>query len=251
MSPWRRFRTPRTRCRRTTNRRGRGCEKLRTRRRISRFPFYDWSLRTSIWLILLLQALNTSQWRSVNSGPERGSLKTLNSLLKLRLNPFGSLLQARIRNGLHRGHWIDGGHFRPPSADILNHDVAGEHRADFIFQLQCFMCERRIARPENTIIAEIDIDLLLQRVLHVDLGNDSEAFLLERIDRAAHGLVEINCQCFCEVVAHCKSPGYTSGRLSRRGRVSSEDIRRDSSRLSRTALREYPGPMSGYDRERR
>lgn len=52
------------------------------------------------------------------------------------------------------------------------------------------MSERRIARAQDAVITEVDVDLLLERFLHVDLGDDPEALLLEAFNRAAHGLVE-------------------------------------------------------------
>ena len=85
--------------------------------------------------------------------------KAIDDLLELCLDSFRRLLQPRILNGLHGGHWIDRGHFRSAPADILHHDVAGEHRPDFVFELERLMRERRVARAQDAIVAEVDVNL--------------------------------------------------------------------------------------------
>ena len=43
---------------------------------------------------------------------------------------------------------------------------------------------------EDLVLAEVDAELLAQRLLDVDLGDDAEAFLLQRLGRALNRFVE-------------------------------------------------------------
>ena len=56
----------------------------------------------------------------------------------------------------------------------------GQHEPDLEFRLQRLVRERRVARAKNHVLPKILIELLLQRLLHVDRRQHAEAFLLER-----------------------------------------------------------------------
>jgi hypothetical protein len=59
----------------------------------------------------------------------------------------------------------------------LNDDVARQHSADFVLKLKCFVGERRIACPKNTIVAEIDPELFLESPFYIDFRNDAKALM--------------------------------------------------------------------------
>ena len=52
------------------------------------------------------------------------------------------------------------------------------------------MGQHGIARAEDAVVAEVDIDFLLEGLLQIDLGDDSEAFLLEAFNTATDGLIK-------------------------------------------------------------
>src|SRR6266851_7380863 len=68
------------------------------------------------------------------------------------------------------------------------------------------MGQHRIARAEDAVVAEVDIDFLLEGFLHIDLGDDPEAFLFEAFNTASHGLIKADRQRLTEIVTHRKLP---------------------------------------------
>ena len=71
--------------------------------------------------------------------------------------------------------------FHRASVMLLHDDVAGQHRPDLVLLRECLVGELRVARSQNEIRPEIDTDLLVQGVLHVDLGKDPEAVFLQGV----------------------------------------------------------------------
>jgi hypothetical protein len=63
-------------------------------------------------------------------------------------------------------------------------DVAREEEPDAQFHRKGLMGELWIARVQDDASAELKVELLLQRGLHVDLSQDAKAFLLQRVRSA-------------------------------------------------------------------
>lgn len=59
----------------------------------------------------------------------------------------------------------------------MNNDVAWQHGANLILKLKRFVGESWIAGPKDTIVAELDAELLLEGPLYIDFRNDSKASL--------------------------------------------------------------------------
>ena len=121
--------------------------------------------------------------RKANSVGRACSLESDDDGLELVPNRLGKLLEAGIVDCHHRRHVIDRGNLDLSVSRLLHHDVARKHRADLILGLQCVISERRVARAEDLVVAEIDTELLVQRLLDVDLGDDGEALPLQRLGR--------------------------------------------------------------------
>ena len=66
---------------------------------------------------------------------------------------------------------------------LLNQDVARKHRSDLVLKCERLMGELRVACAQNEIRPEVDADLLIQGVLHVDLGQHPKAMVLQSRDR--------------------------------------------------------------------
>jgi hypothetical protein len=60
-----------------------------------------------------------------------------------------------------------------------------------------------IACAENAIVTKLDSKLLLESVLDVDLGDDTEGFLLEGLRCAAPRFFKTNWQRHVEIKSHC------------------------------------------------
>jgi hypothetical protein len=87
------------------------------------------------------------------------------------------LAKLSVGDRLHGGCGVDRRHLHVATA-ILDDDVAGQHRADPVFEIQRLARERGIAGPEDRVGAELGADLLLKRSLDIDLADDSEPFIL-------------------------------------------------------------------------
>lgn len=57
-------------------------------------------------------------------------------------------------------------------------------------KLERFVSQRRVACPQDSVARVIDPDLLLQRLLNIDIADDAEALLFQRVHRAGHGRIE-------------------------------------------------------------
>src|SRR4051812_18396631 len=68
------------------------------------------------------------------------------------------------------------------------------------------MGQHGIARAEDAVVAEVDIDFLLEGLFQIDLGDDPEAFLLEAFNTSTHGLIKADRQRLAEIIAHRKLP---------------------------------------------
>jgi hypothetical protein len=53
--------------------------------------------------------------------------------------------------------------------------------------LKCLIRERRVAGAQNTVGVEVNIELLLERLLHVYFGEDTEALLFQGLRYPADG----------------------------------------------------------------
>ena len=62
------------------------------------------------------------------------------------LHPQRRFFQARVVDGLHRGNGINGGDLGSIAAEFLDDDIARQHGADLVLQLQRLMRELWIAR---------------------------------------------------------------------------------------------------------
>ena len=54
--------------------------------------------------------------------------------------------------------------------NFLDHDIARQHGPDFVFALQRPVSKRRVAGPQNLILLEVDIELLLQCLFDIYFG---------------------------------------------------------------------------------
>jgi hypothetical protein len=69
------------------------------------------------------------------------SLQTLDDPFELGLNLFRYLGETRIINRLHGGHGIDGRDFDAASRVFLHDDIAGDHGADLVLELERAICQ--------------------------------------------------------------------------------------------------------------
>jgi hypothetical protein len=107
-----------------------------------------------------------------------------------------------LAHALHRGPRIDRGDLGPPSTDLLNDDVAGEHDTDLIIFREGFVSERRVAGSKDAIFAEVDPKLLFQGSGNVDFGQHAEPLLLERLNRSCERVLKPRRYGACNVIAH-------------------------------------------------
>ncbi len=71
----------------------------------------------------------------------------LDCTLQFQANLAGSLLEGWIFDGLHRGDGVDRGNLDVFAGALLNDDVAGQHGADFVFELQGLVGEPGLQAP--------------------------------------------------------------------------------------------------------
>jgi hypothetical protein len=90
-----------------------------------------------------------------------GHSQSLNGPLQQGPNVLRRLLEARIIDRLHRCDRINGSNLGLITGNLLDDHIARQHYADLVFELQCFVRQLRIAGSENTVIAEINVNLLL------------------------------------------------------------------------------------------
>ena len=98
--------------------------------------------------------------------------------------------QVLVVDRLHGGNRVDGGDLDIAVALLLHDDVAWQHRADFVLQLERLIGERRVACTKDAVAAEIDVELPFQCLFDIDFGEDAEAFLLQPIPRPRYHLIE-------------------------------------------------------------
>jgi len=94
------------------------------------------------------------------------------------------------------------GYRNSAALDFLHYDVTWQHRPDVRLGLQRLVREARVARPEDRVGAEVHIDLLLERCLDVDRGENAETTLAEGRRDALDGFVEGNVESLREYVVH-------------------------------------------------
>lgn len=97
---------------------------------------------------------------------------------QLVLNDLSGCFQRCIVDCLHGRDGVDSCDFNLPFAEILDDHIARQHQSDLVFDLKCVMRQAGIARPQNAVIAKFDVKLFLECRLQVDLGYDTESFLL-------------------------------------------------------------------------
>ena len=111
--------------------------------------------------------------------------RTAQSLIRFFRNRFDVRAFHQLEHDLGFGNRHDAAAVLLPDAHI-----AGQKQPDAKLGLQCTMCQVRIARPENDVGTKLLIELRLQRALYVDLRQDTEALILERVDNPGTCLVE-------------------------------------------------------------
>ena len=72
---------------------------------------------------------------------------------------------------------------------LYNH-VAGQHRADLVFRLERLVREWRITGTKDLVSSEIHVQFFLQRLLNVNLRQNTETFFLQLIHCLFYGVVE-------------------------------------------------------------
>lgn len=120
--------------------------------------------------------------------------------------------RALKRGVLDRGHRCDGidcSHLDFAIAEILNHDVAGQHGADLVLDLQRVARNDRIACPQNPVVPIVDAELLPEGVFDVDFRDNAEASLLEGVCDALYDFIERAMKRFGEILAHGRSPALS------------------------------------------
>jgi hypothetical protein len=136
--------------------------------------------------------------------PDRGAyrLEPIDHALEKRLDPICDAGKIRVLDGRHRGDRIDRRDFAAATACFLDDHVARQHRADLVFGRKRFIREPGIAGAEDAVFPEVDAQLLLERVAHVDLGDDPEPRPFEGFPRPLKriGVGKINL--FGEIVSH-------------------------------------------------
>ena len=88
---------------------------------------------------------------------------------------------AERRHGRHRG---DGA---PAGRQFVHDHVAGQQESDFQLRVQRAIRQGRVARAEDHVLAEVAIELLLERLLHIDGREHAEALRFRRRRRVFHG----------------------------------------------------------------
>jgi hypothetical protein len=86
------------------------------------------------------------------------------------------LFEPRIFDCLHRGDRIDRSDLDGAVSELLHDHVARKHGADLVLQDERFVSQLRIAGAEDPVPLEYHADLFVQRLLHIDVGEDAEAF---------------------------------------------------------------------------
>ena len=74
---------------------------------------------------------------------------------------------------------------RVPRVGLVDDDVAGQQQPQIGLDLERRVGELRVAGSEDHVRPAVDAELLLHRLLDVDLGDDAEALGLERCRRPA------------------------------------------------------------------
>ena len=111
------------------------------------------------------------------------------------------ILPARHPELLHRIEDRDGA---PPGLVVGVHDdIAGEEQADVLLLRERLMGQARIAGAQDPILAEIQVELLLERARHVDASQDSEPFRSEGVFDAHLDVVDGSVHLLLESVAQC------------------------------------------------
>jgi hypothetical protein len=88
------------------------------------------------------------------------------------------------------GGGVDGDDHRLAVVPLVDHHVAGQHHAHLQLRGERPEGELGVAGAQDAVAPEVDADLLLQRVLHVDLGEHAEALGLEHVGHPGERLVE-------------------------------------------------------------
>ena len=87
----------------------------------------------------------------------------------------------------------------------LAHDhVAGEHHPELVLELQAFVRQSGVAGSENPVLRCVGADLGLERRLHVDVREQSEAFGHQAGDDFGDHGVEWARKRSCHVVTHAE-----------------------------------------------
>ena len=78
-----------------------------------------------------------------------------------RSDPLRLCAKLLVLDRGHRRDGIDSRNLDLAVVSLLNHDVAGEHRPDLVFQRQRLVGELGVARAEDEIWPEVSSDLLV------------------------------------------------------------------------------------------
>jgi hypothetical protein len=71
------------------------------------------------------------------------------------------------------------------------HDhVAGQHQPDLAVDVHRPVRQRRVAGAEYEVVLHVRAEFLFQRRLHVDLGEDAEPLLYQRVTGTLHRVIE-------------------------------------------------------------
>jgi len=114
--------------------------------------------------------------------------------------------KLRVVDRLHRGDGIDRGDLHLSAFTLLHDHVAGQHGADLVLRLQGPVGHLRIAGAKDAVGAEIHVELLLQRGLHINVAQHTETVALQRFGGRADGGIKGKADCGGEVIDHGESP---------------------------------------------
>jgi hypothetical protein len=126
--------------------------------------------------------------------------------LQMRADLSGDLVHDDVCDGLHGSNRINCGYLNATIISLLQNDVTGQHGSDLVFRLKRSIGELWIAYAEDQIRMKVDIDRLLQGILHIDFRKHCELMPFERFFRADHCVIKSHVDSLGEMVGHLRLP---------------------------------------------
>ena len=125
----------------------------------------------------------------------------------------GDLVERRVVDGVEEHLGIDGAHGDRPVVGLVDDDVARGARAEPRFRRQALVCKRWVAGAEDAVLTEVDVEFRRERRFHVDIAEDTEPLLGERVFRPGDDVLERVVDLGIESIGHTMQ--YCGARLNR------------------------------------